>query len=79
MNLKLLTDYERMLLGITRESGERHLQVEPVTKSPHSPLWPSTSDGRISLGPISGASTDSETTREYLNYLNNLIKRGVVF
>lgn len=80
MNPKLLTDYERMLLGISRRLGEQpRKERDAVVEQQPSPLSPTTSVGLPSPSQDSGLSIDEVDLTEYVAYLNSLIKRGAPF
>lgn len=80
MNRKLLTDYELMLLGISRPSSRKDPTDRLAPKSEHSPPSPITSAGEPSKKAPSGEHIEEEMELlEYVSYLNSLIKRGVPF
>lgn len=80
MNPKHLTDYDCMLLGISRPSVRREEEKEsPAEESQPSPPSPTTSDGKPSESQAPGESIDEDDISEYLSYLNSLAKLGVVF
>lgn len=84
MNPKQLTDYECMLLGISRPYSRKVQKDRPVPKSEPLPPSPTTSDGERSKKAPSGEHTetvpeDHLEMLEYVSYLNSLIKRGVPF
>lgn len=79
MSPKHLTDYDCMLLGISRPSVKRVKEESPAEESQPSPPSPTTSDGKSSESQEPGENIDEETIDEYLSYLNSLAKLGVVF
>ena len=84
MNPKQLTDYECMLLGISRPYSRKDRKDRRAPKSEPSPLSPTTSAGEPSKKAPSGEYTERVPEEEmelleYVSYLNSLIKRGVPF
>jgi hypothetical protein len=77
---KPLTDYDAMLLSITRESWEEQWDGPTVIKLPHSPHLPITWDGQRLVGPKSGDFIGkTEEEKDYLAYLVSITKRKVLF